>query len=110
MIPLLLVVAMAGEVLAVRAGRIHTGTGETIEDGILLVEDGRIRALGKEVPIPPGAAVLDARDSVVIPGLVAADSALSEGGADFLLSLSPHFRAIDGFDPYARNDPILAAG
>ncbi len=110
MIPLLLLGAIAGDVLAVRAGRIHTGTGETVEEGILLVEEGRIRALGKGVPIPPGAAVLDARDSVVIPGLVSADSALSEGGADYLLSLSPHFRAIDGFDPYARNGPILAAG
>jgi imidazolonepropionase-like amidohydrolase len=110
-IPLVLLCALAsGQVLAVRAGRIHTGTGETIEEGVLLVEGGRVRAIGKGVAIPAGASVLDAGDAVLIPGLVAADSALAEGGADAVLSISPHYRAVEGFDPFANPGRILASG
>lgn len=58
---------------AVAGGRIVTMRGdEVIEDGVLLVEGNRLRALGRrgEVAIPPGTRVIEAGGHTVLPGLV----------------------------------------
>ncbi len=67
--------------LAVLAGRIHTVAGGTIEDGIVLVEDGKIKQVGKrtEIAVPPGYPVVTA--SVVTPGLIDAHSVVGLSGA-----------------------------
>lgn len=68
--------ALAGaggdEVVAVKAGTIWTGAGKAISDGVLLLRDGKIEAVGarSKVEIPPGARILDVSDGVVLPGLV----------------------------------------
>ncbi len=36
----------------------------------LLIENGRISAVGRALPAPPGARRLDVRDRIVMPGLV----------------------------------------
>jgi imidazolonepropionase-like amidohydrolase len=49
------------------------GTGTpTLEDGAIVVEGGRIRAIGRRDTIPrvPGATVIDATGKFVIPGLI----------------------------------------
>lgn len=58
------------KVIAVRAERVHTGTGETIVNGTVLIENGKIKAVGKsaDVRVPAGAARVQARD--VTPGLI----------------------------------------
>ncbi len=57
--------------LVVRAGLILDGTGRTIENGEVLIENGRVAACGRAVPIPAGARVVDAGpDAVVTPGFV----------------------------------------
>ena len=45
-------------------------TGDAIEQGVVLIEDGKIQAVGKasEIEIPEGARTLDA--AVVTPGLI----------------------------------------
>lgn len=54
----------------------------------LLVQDGRIAAIGSELPSSPGVPELDCRDSVVLPGLVQAHihlcQTLCRGRADDL--------------------------
>ena len=71
--------ALAGDVVAVKAGTIHPGGGApAIEDGVVIAEDGKIVALGAagQVDVPAGAEVIDYGASAVIaPGFVAADSA-----------------------------------
>ncbi|HLT91909.1 MAG TPA: amidohydrolase family protein [Woeseiaceae bacterium] len=58
------------EVLAVTHARVHTvGPAGTIENGTLLVEDGRILAVGSGVEVPDGARTIDASGQVVTPGL-----------------------------------------
>src|SRR5207249_2223199 len=49
-------------------------------------------------------------DAVVIPGLIAAETALAERGRDDLHSLTPQHRAADGFDPYADYHNALSGG
>jgi len=60
---LVLALTAAEDVTAVVGARVLTGTGVEIENGTVLIEGGRIKAVGKagEVPVPAGARVVDAR-------------------------------------------------
>ncbi len=49
---------------------IYTGTGERIDDGAVLLRDGKIAAVGKQVNAPAGATVIDAKGKYVTPGLI----------------------------------------
>jgi len=101
-------------VYAVRAGWIYTlsSTGEVppfLRDGIMIVRDGRIEALGSDIEVPPGIPVLEFSDSVVVPGLVLADTGMvnARGGKE---TVSARYRAIDGFDMYANRSLSLSCG
>ena len=69
------------DVIAVRAGRVLTGTGETIRDGVVVIADGKIRAIGENLAVPYGARMLDLGDDAVItPGFVDASCSLGLSG------------------------------
>jgi len=68
---------------AIRAGTIFAMAGPRIKDGIILVNDGRIEAVGKDLPISSDLPVIDAREFVVMPGLI---SARSQIGISYTLS------------------------
>jgi hypothetical protein len=46
-------------VIALRGGTLVTVTGGTIPNGTIVLRDGKIAALGANVPIPGGAEVVD---------------------------------------------------
>ncbi len=56
--------------LAIRAGIVHDGTGRTFRNGVVLMQDGRIRGVGEDLAIPYGAEVIDLPTAVVTPGFV----------------------------------------
>ncbi len=56
--------------LAIKAGKVITIAGPDIQDGVILVEDGIIKAVDKNVEIPWDAEVIEAKDRVVMPGFV----------------------------------------
>ncbi len=97
------------QVLVIRNGRIHTITNGIIERGSMLIQDGKIAAIGTEVPVPAGARVLEAEGRWVMPGIIEAHSHLgvSELGLGFegndtneaVEPCTPHVRAIDGINP-----------
>jgi imidazolonepropionase-like amidohydrolase len=67
---LLAVHPAAAEVVAITGGTVHTmGPAGTIEGGTVLIENGRIRAVGKDIAVPSGARRIDAAGKVVTPGL-----------------------------------------
>ena len=67
---LFLVFTAIGQVTAIRAGRmVDTETGEVKTNQIILVENGKITAIGSNTSIPAGANVIDLSKSVVLPGL-----------------------------------------
>jgi len=101
--------AGAEEVLAIQAGQIWPGKGEPIFNGVLLIREGKIAALGPDVAIPPGARVLDARTKVIIPGLVDAYTTLNQPG-DAPESITPELKALEGFDFWAEFPLLLAGG
>jgi imidazolonepropionase-like amidohydrolase len=58
------------QVTAIKAGRlIDPESGMTALNQIILVEKGKITAVGGNVAIPPGATVIDLSRSTVLPGL-----------------------------------------
>jgi len=58
--------------LAIRGGKILTITDGTIEDGTILIDEGKIVDVGADVKVPKEAEVIDASGKVVMPGLVEA--------------------------------------
>src|SRR6266480_1150297 len=68
---------------AITHAKLVTLAGSTIEDGTLVIEDGKIAAIGASVEVPAGAQVIDAKGLQVSPGLFDAvtQMGLSEIGA-----------------------------
>jgi len=58
--------------VAFRGARIYTAAGKPIDDGVLVIDKGKIIAVGPAgaVPIPKGVKVIDAAGRTIIPGLV----------------------------------------
>jgi imidazolonepropionase-like amidohydrolase len=81
----------------------------TIANGTILIEDGKIKAVGAKVRIPSGADVFDATGKVVIPGMIDAHchtGVFADGigmphsdGNEMTDPITPHLRAIDAIHP-----------
>ena len=59
----------AAQTVAIEGGTVHTMTGAPIQNGTVLIRDGRIVAVGSSVAVPAGARRIDARGKQVTPGL-----------------------------------------
>jgi imidazolonepropionase-like amidohydrolase len=55
---------------AITGARIVTGTGQVIDDGTVVLNDGVITAVGRNVRVPADAWVVDASGKTVYPGLI----------------------------------------
>ncbi|MGM0631557.1 MAG: amidohydrolase family protein [Pseudomonadota bacterium] len=101
--------ALAAGDLVIRADQLMTGTGETLVDGVVVIEDGRISAVGPagSVRIPDGIPVRHA--AVATPGLVDGRSVVGLAGAlnqtndqdqlERSAAIQPELRAIDAYNP-----------
>ena len=93
--------------LVVRAGSVIPVEGAALGAGSVLIADGVIQAVGKDVAAPDGATVLEFPDAIVMPGFVDVGTWLgmlrdrSERTRPYL----PGNRLADAFDPA---DPSLA--
>jgi imidazolonepropionase-like amidohydrolase len=99
----------APKTYVIHAARMHTVSHGTIEDGQILVEDGRIKAVGRrdEMNVPFGVPELTA--AVVTPGMIDAHSVVGLSGALNLTAdqdqdeksdpNQAELRALDGFNP-----------
>jgi len=87
--------------LAITGAQIISIAGETISRGVLVVQHGKILAIGPAdtVKIPVGAAVLDASGKVLMPGLVDSHSHIGAGtGGDGSSPIQPDVRVLDSLD------------
>ncbi|MGE5560504.1 MAG: amidohydrolase [Chloroflexota bacterium] len=95
--------------LAIKNGKLLTITNGTIDGGTILVDNGKITKVGKDVEIPAGAQVIDATGNYVMPGVMDAHAHVAiweesigwEGDDVNELTdpLTPQVRAIDGINP-----------
>ncbi|MDA7978397.1 MAG: amidohydrolase family protein [Pirellulales bacterium] len=109
-------VSSAQETVAVKGGRIITMAGEPIENGVVVIVDGKITAVGADVSIPVEASVVDATGRVVMPGFVEAHTAAGLSQANESSNPSvPYLSVLDGIDPsrsyfkQARRDGVTSA-
>ena len=102
---------MGSDVVAVQAGTVHTVDGETLTGGAtVLVQDGKIVAVGADVAIPPGARVVDyGAGAVIVPGLVSANSGYGRR-TPAKRTANPSVRAIDAFDFYSTSNVYTLSG
>src|SRR5262249_54326777 len=96
---------------AYRGARIHTATGEPIADGVLVVQGGKILAVGPQrtTPVPPGSRSVDLAGQVIIPGLVGTHSHIglwarpgvpaNQDGNEGSGPVQPALRALDAIQP-----------
>lgn len=98
LIPLLL--AAQNVPVAFTGARIHPVTGPEIASGVLVVQDGKVLAVGgASTPIPARARRVDARGKVILPGLVDTHSHVGGvSGGDNSASLHPDVRALDSIN------------
>jgi imidazolonepropionase-like amidohydrolase len=76
-----LATAVSAQDVAIRNATILTITNGTIENGTIVVRDGRIAEVGSDVAVPSGATVIDGTGMYVLPGLIDAHSHMAiEGG------------------------------
>ena len=103
------IVAPAQEPLVVRARYVYTVSGAVIRNGELLVEDGRLTAVGERVDRPAGARILEAH--AVTPGFVdththaALDRSTRPEGP-----VTAEWRAIDHLDLDSEILPLALSG
>jgi imidazolonepropionase-like amidohydrolase len=82
-------------------GRLLTVAGPAIDDGVLIVKDAKILAVGPRAstPIPDGATIVDVSGQTLMPGLVCTHSHLGGGsGADSSGPVQPGVRILDAID------------
>jgi imidazolonepropionase-like amidohydrolase len=94
----LLAVVLATQVIAIRAGRVlDPATASASLNQIILVQGGRIGAIGPDVTIPAGATVYDLSTATIIPGMIDAHVHLALGGplrANALADLQAGFTSV----------------
>ena len=95
--------------ILIKNGTVKTMAGPDIENGQVLLDGGKIVAVGKEVNAPADAQVIDASGCLVTPGLVdghchigleeAAIRFEGTDGNECTNPVTPHVRAIDAIQP-----------
>ena len=66
--------------LAIQGGKVITITGGILENGTVLIKNGKIAAVGADIAIPAGAEIIDATGKYVTPGLIDAHTHISTFG------------------------------
>ncbi len=100
---------MSNSAVAITGGRVVPISSEPIDNGTVLVADGKIAAVGAEVKVPDGAQVIDAAGSWVLPGFIEAhghvgvhEEAEGWAGSDTNEMTDPvtaNVRALDAINP-----------
>ncbi len=101
---------LASGQIAVRGETVHTMAGKPIKDGMVIIRDGKIAAIGTSdtLKVPEGFEVLEAK--VVTPGLVDAHSTVGLSGIlnydhdqdqlEGSAPIQPELRAIDAYNAH----------
>jgi hypothetical protein len=107
--------SMAGTT-AIVGGKVHTvGPQGTIENGNVLVIDGRIAAVGDDVSVPADAEIIDASGKIVTPGLFSpfgqlglVEVGMSAGPSDYTQRGSQFTAGFDVADAYNPRSSLIA--
>jgi imidazolonepropionase-like amidohydrolase len=65
-----------GKPIMLRSATIHVGDGTVMEDADILLDEGKIVSVGKDLPAPANAEIMDASGKHIYPGLIALNTQL----------------------------------
>ncbi len=95
--------------IVIKNGLVKTMAGRDIENGQIIIENGKIKAVGKDMDIPEEAEVIDAVGLIVTPGFVDGHCHIGmweegigfegEDGNEDTEPITPQLRAIDAINP-----------
>jgi imidazolonepropionase-like amidohydrolase len=106
------------KVIAITGGKLLTVSHGSIDNGVLVMADGKIAAVGEsgKVKVPPGAEIVDAKGMTVYPGLIDPESnfGLTEVSADQMSNdliersdeIMPHMHVYDAFHSETELIPV----
>ena len=106
---------MAQDRYAIRDARVVTVSGQALDRGTVLIENGLIAEVGVQVPIPSGARVISGQGLTVYPGLFDADTrlGLTEVGAVAVTNdysemgdYTPHLLSFSAFHVESEHLPV----
>ncbi len=101
---------LPAQTIAITGGKVYPVSGPPIENGTVLIRDGKIVAVGASVTVPSDAEKVDASGKWVTPGLVDAETQLglvevgfgagaNESRARSEQGITPDFTSWDGLNP-----------
>ncbi|HKV51609.1 MAG TPA: amidohydrolase family protein [Gemmatimonadaceae bacterium] len=101
---------LPAQTIAITGGKVYPVSGPPIENGTVLIKDGKIVAVGANVTVPSDAEKVDASGKWVTPGLVDAETQLglvevgfgagaNESRARSEQGITPDFTSWDGLNP-----------
>jgi imidazolonepropionase-like amidohydrolase len=106
-----------GGTILLRGGTIHTITGPVIEQGSILIRDGRIVGVGRNLAAPDGATVIELQGKQVYPGMIDSGAMIGlekpsrDGSADSSEAglFNPQLRAAAAVNPADEQIPAARA-
>jgi imidazolonepropionase-like amidohydrolase len=115
-----------GQTVAITGGTVYPISGPAIQNGTVLMRDGKIIAVGADVAVPSGAQRIDATGKIVTPGFIDASTTLGlveiggepstrDANAKGTDAIAASFRSWDGLNSEsvmwapARNEGITSA-
>ena len=111
--------ALAQNTVAITGGRVITISHGVIENGTVMVENGKITAVGRDVKVPRGTQIIDARGKVVMPGLFDAGDQLGTveipglqitvDSTEYTDPMQPQLRVLDALNPESENVLVTRA-
>lgn len=106
--------------LFIKNGKILTMEGQNYKKASILLEKGKIKAIGEDIKQPKNAEVIDANGKYVLPGLVDAHTHLGLSGHGLRWegtdhnettdNVTPHLRTIDAINTFDRSFADSLAG
>lgn len=104
--------------IAITGGTVYPVSGPRIANGTVVIQNGRITAVGANVAVPAGALRVDATGKWITPGFIHASAnaglgvaglgGQQEGGVQG--DVNPSFNPAEGIDPAAIGIPIARTG
>lgn len=118
---LLAATGASAQTTAIVNATIHTVSGDIIDNGTVLIDNGRIAGVGASISIPAGAVRIDGSGKIVTPGLIDLGTAIGlvevgsladtrDSNLDVDDPFRPAFRVRDGLNPSSILIPITRLG